>query len=212
MLSLFVCLAIPISFSMFVLKGKSKGLIAFLLSGMFMCLFAGQLNGLIAVVSKLDDYTLTTSVTPVVEELLKTIPIIVLAFIIKTDRQYLLECALMVGLGFATLENAYILLENASGISFLWAVSRGLGSAMLHSATTLMVAYGISYCLLRKKTFLTGTYAMLLEAMILHGIYNMLVQTNKFKNFGIIFPIAVFLVLSVVIFRGTNRNKQDKES
>ena len=208
MLSLFVCLFIPLAMSLLVLVGKSKQLFIFFLSGIFMCLFAGQINGLLAAVSNLDTYTLTTSVTPVVEEIVKIIPVIVLAFIIESDRQTLLECAIMVGLGFATMENVYILMNNAGSVGFVWALSRGLGSAMLHAVTSLIVAYGISFCKVRKKTFITGTYAMLLEAMVIHGIYNTLVQSEKFMHLGLLFPTLVFVPLAITIIK--QRKKVNK--
>ena len=198
MLSLFACLTIPIAMSLFILKGKSKTLIICMLSGIFMCLFAGQINGLVAQTSGLNQMMLTISVTPIVEELVKIIPILLLAFVIKVDKQLLLESALMVGLGFATMENVYILMTNANVISFFWAFSRGLGSAMLHSATSVIVAYGISLCTLRKKTFITGTYAILLSAMVLHGIYNMLVQNSVYMYFGILLPSFVFVILALI--------------
>ncbi|MDO5331133.1 MAG: PrsW family glutamic-type intramembrane protease [Bacillota bacterium] len=201
MLSLFVCLIIPMAMSLLVLSGKSRQLFIFFLSGIFMCLFAGQINGLAALESGLDTYTLTTTITPVVEEIVKIIPVLILAFILQADRQTLLECALMVGLGFATMENVYILISNASEVSFVWALSRGAGSAMLHAVTSLIVAYGISFCTVRKKTFITGTYAMLLEAMVFHGIYNMLVQSDKFMHFGLVLPTIVFVPLAVRIFK-----------
>ena len=122
-LSLFVCLIIPLAMSLLVLADRSRELFVFLLVGIFMCLFASQVNGLIASVTGLDSYVLTTSVTPIVEEIMKIIPILVLAFLLREDRQMLLECALMVGLGFATMENVYILMNHANAVRFLGAAS-----------------------------------------------------------------------------------------
>lgn len=208
MLSLFICLFIPLAMSLAVLVGKSRELFVFFLSGIFVCLFAGQINGLMLSITNLDSYTLTTSVTPIVEEMAKMIPVLILAFVIDTDRQTLLECALMVGLGFATMENVYILMSNADAVSITWAFSRGLGSAMLHATTALVVAYGISFCKVRKKTFVTGTYAMLLGAMVIHGIYNMLVQSSKYMHLGLLLPTVLFLSLAVTILKQRKEYKK----
>ena len=204
--SLFVCLMFPLAMSLLVLAGKSRQLFVFLLAGIFLCLFASQINGMIAAATGKDMYTLTTTVTPVVEEIVKTIPILVLALLLGGDRQTLLECALMVGLGFATMENVYILME-AEQVSLLWAASRGFGAAMMHAATSLIVSYSISYCKVRKKTFLTGTYATLLGAMVFHGIYNMLVQSPKLMHLGLLLPTVVFVPLALTVFR--QRKKAD---
>ena len=110
--SLFICLIIPIGMSLLVLKDRSRVLMIFFLSGLFMCLFAGQINGLILATTKLDQFTLSITITPVVEEILKSIPILVFSFIIKPQRQFIIECALMVGIGFSVLENGYVLFTN----------------------------------------------------------------------------------------------------
>ncbi len=201
MLNIFVCLFIPLAMALFVLEGKARKLIVFFLAGIFMCMFAGQINGLLRSITQLDTYTLTTSVTPVVEEIVKTIPIILLAFGFEIDRQSLLECSLMLGLGFATIENVYILISASGAISFSQAFSRGLGAAMLHATTSLIVSYGISLCKVRKKTFITGTYAMLIGAMVFHGIYNMLVQSDKFLFFGLLLPSLVFIPITIIIIK-----------
>ena len=109
MLNIFICLIVPLAMSLFVFQGKSRKLIFSLLLGIVMCLFAGQINGLIASSTHLDSYTLTSSITPAVEEIVKIIPILALTFIFNEDRQTLLECSLMIGIGFATMENVYIL-------------------------------------------------------------------------------------------------------
>lgn len=195
-MSLFVCLTIPVAMSMLVLKDRSRHLIFFMIFGMFMCLFASQVNGLIQELTYLDIYTMTTSVTPIVEEILKFIPIIVFYLLFKPERQYLLECALMVGIGFSLLENGFILL-NSTQVTFAMALCRGLGSAMLHIVTTVCVALGLSIFGIKKKTIITGTYATLLVVMVFHGIYNMFVQSSTLMYFGVILPAIVFISIAV---------------
>ena len=113
MLSLFACLTIPIALSLLVLNGKSRALVGFMVIGVFICLFAGQVNSLVMNLTGLDIYVMTTEITPIVEELLKAFPILFFAFLYKPKRQLLLECALMMGLGFSLLENAFYLVDAA---------------------------------------------------------------------------------------------------
>ena len=206
-LSLFVCLTIPIAMSMLVLEGRSRNLVLFMVFGMFMCLFASQVNGFIQGITYLDTYTMTTSVTPIVEEILKFIPIIVFYLLFKPKQQYLLECALMVGIGFSLLENGFILL-NSTEVTFAMAFCRGLGSAMLHVVTTVCVALGLSIFGIKKKTIITGTYATLLAVMVFHGIYNMFVQSSTLIYFGVILPVIVFV--SIAIYGAKNKKNFEK--
>ena len=200
-LCLFVCLVIPIAMSMLILNGKSRSLILFMVFGMFMCLFAGQINSLIQNLSRTDTYTMTTSVTPVVEEILKAIPILTLYLLYKPERQFLLECSVMIGLGFSLLENVFILLNSVSHLTFIMALFRGLGSAMLHVATAVSVGFGISRFGIRKKTLIPGVYAVLLAAMVFHAVYNMFVQSDKLVYFGIILPVLAFIPFVIYISR-----------
>ena len=54
---------------------------------------------------------------------------------------------------------------------------------------------------IRKKTFITGTYALLFAAMIFHGTYNILVQSDRFLGLGIIIPLLVFAPFSIYLYR-----------
>lgn len=198
---------IPLAMSLLVLAGKSRELFTCFLVGIAMCLFASQINGLIAAKTAYDSYTLTTSLTPVVEEITKAIPILMVAFVLQSDRQTLIECSLMVGLGFATMENMYILTSNSQIVNFVLAASRGCGAAMVHATTSLIVSYGISYCRIRKKTSFTGTYAVIVCAMIFHGIYNMLVQSGEYVYLGFLLPTIIFVPISIYVLKDREKSE-----
>ena len=198
-LYLFVCLVIPIFMSMHVLRGRSRSLIFFMICGMFACLFAGQINSLIIASTGLDIYDMTTSVSPVVEEIIKSIPILTLFFAFKPDRQFVLESSVMVGIGFSLLENGYILLSNVGEFTFVFALIRGLGSAMLHVVTTVCVGLGVSMFAEEKRTILIGTYATLLAAMVFHAIYNMFIQSESLMYLGIVLPTLAFSTLVFIV-------------
>ena len=46
-LILFICLFIPMSMMLLIFKGQSRLICGFLLIGMFVCVFSGEINGLI---------------------------------------------------------------------------------------------------------------------------------------------------------------------
>ena len=115
--------------------------------------------------------------------------IIMYGFGFKTNRQTLLSLAMAVGVGFALVENCYILINNLSAATIGWAVLRVLGASVMHGICTGIVGWGVSYVKTRRKLFYTGTFALLIMAIIAHGIFNSLIQSN-------IYILAVLCVLT----------------
>ena len=197
-LMLFICLAAPLSMMLFVFKGRSREILSFLLAGIFMCLFAGEINGLILNKTELSLRFITVNITPIVEELLKAIPVVFFAFLWKPDRQLLLECAIAVGVGFATLENTCLLFDNAAFLSAGMIVSRGFGAGMMHGVSTLAVGSSMTVASTEKKLSCTGTVAALSAAIIYHSIYNIIVQSPH-PMLGVLLPIVTYIPLLIVV-------------
>ena len=197
-LMLFICLAAPLSMMLLVFKGRSRAILGFLLAGIFMCLFAGEINGLILGRTKLSIRFLTVNVTPIVEEALKALPVVFVAFLIKPDRQLLLECSIAVGVGFATMENTCLLFDSASALSAGMILARGFGAGMMHGVSTLAVGYSMTIASSDRKLSHTGTVAALSAAIIYHSIYNIIVQSS-YPVLGVLLPIATYIPLLVVM-------------
>ena len=102
--------------------------------------------------------------------------------------------SLALGIGFGFFENTVILMQNTGDVTFGWALARGFSTALMHGVCTLTVGYGISFVKKRKKLSLCGTFALLAFAMIYHGIFNMLVQSD-YRIFGFILPAATYIPL-----------------
>ena len=207
----FISIIIPIIMMMITLKGRSRLLMGFMAMGIFVSLFSSELSGaLIRALGMEDMYKVTTSLTPIIEEILKAIPVLIYAFIISDDRQTLLSIAFAVGVGFAVLENIVILLRavisNPESVSYLWALVRGFGSGLMHAVTTMMIGVGMSQLKTRRKMIVPGIVAMLAMAAIYHAIYNSLVQTDM-KYMGFILPLLTYLILLPRINEGLNIKK-----
>ena len=97
---LVICVAAPIFSFLFVSEGKMRTCISFLLVGIFSCLFVSEVNGLIRNNIEMDMFYLTTSVTPVTEELVKSIPLFFYAAAISDRFENLLPNAFLLGIGF----------------------------------------------------------------------------------------------------------------
>lgn len=204
-LMLFICLAAPLSMMLFIFKGRSRAILGFLLAGLFICLFAGEINGLILNMTKLSRHFLTVNVTPVVEEILKALPIVFAALLFKSNRQFLLECSIAVGVGFATMENTCMLLDSTEILSAELILARGFGTGMMHGVSTLAVGYSMTFVSSDRKLSYTGTVAALSVATIYHSIYNIIVQ-SAYPLLGILLPIATYIPLLLIL----NKNRNSK--
>ena len=197
-LMLFFCLTLPLSMMLFIFKGRSKTILGFLLTGIFMCLFAGQINGLVLSETQLSVRFLTVNITPIIEEMLKAVPIVFIAFLLKPDRQLLLECSIALGVGFATMENTCLLFDSAAGLTAEAIIARGLGAGMMHGITTLAVGFSMTFASHEKKLSCTGTVAALSTAIIYHSIYNIMVQ-SAYPLLGILLPVVTFIPVIIAI-------------
>ncbi|HET7096080.1 MAG TPA: PrsW family glutamic-type intramembrane protease [Casimicrobiaceae bacterium] len=141
------------------------------------------------------DFTLFTRyVSPVIEELLKGIVIVVL---IRTDRiGFLVDAAILgfaVGTGFAVVENLFYLHQIPDAGLGTWIV-RGFGTAIMHggaTATFAMMTLAFQELAAWKglKAFLPG-YAV---AVVLHSAFNHLFLSPKLSTLAIVIVVPLLL-------------------
>lgn len=189
--SLFISVFVPILLLAVLVNKRSRLPISFMLIGIFMSLFASEINAILYKYLDMEMFELTTIVTPVSEEILKALPILFFAMVVSDKRDTLLTAAMATGIGFGVLENAFFLVSSDS-FNLVDAVIRAFGTALMHGMCTLLVGVGISFIKKKKKTFEVGTFALLSTAITYHGIYNMLVQ-SEYSIVGAILPIATYI-------------------
>ena len=205
---LFICSAVPMTLMLFLLDKKPRTTVLYMLIGQIVCLLAAQLNYILRDVfyeANYDTYAVTVTITPIVEEILKAIPVIYFGFVISHKKENLLNVAMALGIGFAILENFYILVVDATAVTIGWALMRGFSSALLHGICTSLVGYGVSYVKTRKKLFYTGTFALLTMAIIIHGLFNAFIQSD-YAYVGIILPILIYAPFIVSRFKKSSSN------
>ena len=188
---LFVSVSVPILLMALLMEKKARLPIVFMLFGIFISVFASEVNGLLAQTLSMDLYSITIVVTPMTEELLKALPILYYAVIISDKKEKLFTASMSTGVGFAILENAYYLL-NYPNFTMLSAVIRAFGAGLMHGMCTLLVGVGISFVKKKKKLFAVGTFGLLSTAIVYHGIYNILIQ-SEYSMVGAFLPIATYL-------------------
>ena len=188
---LFVSIFIPIMLMTLLVEKKSRFPIIFMLVGIFISVFASEVNGYLSQVLSMERYSITVIVTPVSEELLKALPVLYYAIIISDKREKLFTASMATGIGFAVLENAFYLL-NYTNFSMLSAVIRAFGAGLMHGMCTLVVGVGISFVKKKRKLFAVGTFGLLSTAIVYHGIYNILIQ-SEYSIIGALLPIATYI-------------------
>ena len=189
--NLFVYICVPILLMAVLVNKNSRLPVLFMLFGIFISVFASEVNGLLAQMMPMGLYEITVIVTPVTEELLKALPVLYYAVVISDKREKLFTASMATGIGFAILENAYYLL-NYPNFNMLSAVIRAFGAGLMHGMCTLLVGVGISFVKKKSKLFAVGTFGLLSTAIVYHGIYNILIQ-SKYSLVGALLPIATYI-------------------
>ena len=188
---LFVAIFIPILLMAFLVEKSSRPPIIFVLIGIFLSVFASEVNAYLRNILPMSTFEITIIVTPISEEILKALPILFFATLLAPKKEALFTASMAVGIGFAVLENAFYMLTSNS-FNMFDAIIRAFGAGLMHGMCTLLVGVGISFVRKKHKLFVVGTFALLSTAITYHGIYNMLVQSD-FEIIGYLLPITTYI-------------------
>lgn len=192
---------------MLLVEKKARLPIVFVMVGIFISVFASEVNGVLLGKLNLTRYDATITLAPITEELLKALPILFYAIVISDKQETLFTASMATGIGFAILENAYYLIVNYETFSFVSALIRGFGTGLMHGMCTLVVGFGISFIRKKSKLFAVGTFALLSTAITYHSIFNMLIQ-SKYTMFGAFLPLVTYLPF--FIWRQVKIKEKDK--
>ena len=203
---LFVAIFIPVLLMALLVEKKARLPISFMLVGIFVSVFASEVNALLANSLNMNMYDITVVVTPMTEEILKALPILYYALFMSDKKEKLFTASMATGIGFAVLENVYYLL-NYPDFTMLSAVIRAFGAGLMHGMCTLLVGVGISFVKKRSKLFAVGTFGLLSTAIVYHGIYNILIQSD-YSIVGALLPIATYIPFFVWRIRVKQKNKK----
>ena len=196
-LILFISFAAPVLMALLISGKKIRKGLLFLFIGMTVCLFCGEFNTFIFDLLPYDMQYFTSNFTPLFEEFFKAIPILLYAIVFKPNKKTLLECSVLVGVGFAVLENAIILGGSVSNLSIGLALVRGFGTGVMHCVCTLNIGYGMSFVNTKRKLLYVGTVAVLIVSIIYHSIYNTLMY-SPYQLTGFLLPIFTFIPVVII--------------
>ena len=193
---LFICVVAPLLLMLPLLKKRSKLVMGYMIIGIVLSLFISEVNSIL--LNLFDGVLLyvTTTITPISEEIVKSFPILFYACVFSDKKERLIPIALATGIGFGLFENTVILVQSlvqdVGSVTIGWAIIRGFSTALMHGVCTMAVGFGISFVKKKKKLFYCGTFALLIMAMIYHGIYNMLVQSD-YRWLGFVLPAVTYI-------------------
>lgn len=207
----FICIIVALGLMLPLMDKKTRGVVIFVMIGVCACLFISEINNILLKAFHDDMLYVTTTITPITEEIIKALPILYFAVVRTNDRRTLIANSFAVGVGFALLENMIVLLQNVNEVTILWVLIRGFGSGLVHGLCTVMVGYGISYIRKRRKLFWSGTFALLSAAITYHAVYNILVQ-SKFQNLGIILPVVTYIPAILLLRKDIAEKKKKRAS
>lgn len=205
----YICIIVGLGMMLPLMERKPRGVIISMIIGVSCCLFVSEINTLFLERFDRDVFYVTTTITPITEEIVKALPVLYFAIVFTDDRTTLISNAFAIGVGFALLENMIVLLQGIREVTILWALVRGFGSGLVHGICTVMVGYGISYIRKRRKLFLCGTFALLSASITYHAVYNILVQ-SKYQNAGIILPVLTYIPL-ILFLRSYALNRKSRQ-
>lgn len=207
---LYICIVTPLILMLFLLEKNSRLIVGFMIIGITVCLYVSSINTLLLEMCGGNVFFVTTTLTPISEEIAKAIPVVFFGFAFSDKKEKLLSISLAVGIGFAILENSYILISQvyaARHIDLMWALVRGFGAGLMHGICTAAVGYGVSFINKIRKLFYTGVFGLLSIAIIYHSIYNSLVQ-SRYQYIGFFLPIVTYIPLVAVLLKKRSRQRR----
>jgi RsiW-degrading membrane proteinase PrsW (M82 family) len=198
--NIFVCIAAPLIVTALCMGRKHYRVFFFCLAGMTACLLSAYINTFFARLYNADLINATTQIAPVVEEIMKLLPLLFYLLIFEPKPEKIDTAVLIVAASFATFENICYLTQNgASQLSFL--LIRGFGTGAMHIICGAVVGYGLVYVWPRGWLRIAGTAGLLSAAIIFHAVYNLLIAYGGHVQY-----IAYALpVLTIVIRIGAGR-------
>ena len=131
--NVFFCLAAPLIIAICCVPRYPRRSLLFILSGMVACLFSSYISSFFARSLGASALEASLEISPLVEETLKLVPIAFYLMVFEPEKNEAAGEALMIAVGFATLENVcYLLATNADNTLRL--LIRGFSTGAMHVA------------------------------------------------------------------------------
>ena len=190
--NIFLCMASPLLVAALCMGRRQLRLFLFCIAGMGVCLLSAYINTFLSAVCQADALAATVEIAPVVEEVMKLLPLAFYLLVFEPEGERIKPAAITVALAFATFENVCYLLQNgADRFSFIF--FRGVGTGAMHVLCGLIVGGGLAYAWQRAWLKVAGTCGLLSAAITLHATYNLLIAYGGAAQY-IAYALPVLLI------------------
>ena len=172
-----VCMAAPLLVALLFLRQRHRPLLLFCLVGMGMCLLAAYLNTFFAQLYAADAVNAATQIAPVVEEIMKLLPLLFYLAVFEPDAERFRLAAIVVAASFATFENICYLTQNGAS-QFVYLLIRGFGTGAMHVVCGSVYGSALRPVWASRPLRAACLFGLLCVAVIYHAIYNLLVSAG----------------------------------
>ena len=175
--NVFVCMAAPLVVALLSLKRGQRAALVFCLAGMGACLLSAYLNTFFARLYQADAVNAATQIAPVVEEIMKLLPLLFFLAVFEPAFARFRLAAVIVAASFATFENICFLTQNGAD-QILFLLIRGFGTGAMHVVCGNVYGGALRPVWDSRPLRAACLFALLCVAIIYHAIYNLLVSAG----------------------------------
>lgn len=173
--NILLCIAIPLFVALLFVKGDVRRFAGAFLLGMGVCLAAAYISGFFNMVTGMGENDTAVFLAPVVEELMKLLPLLLFMILLELEERSLTMLAVAIGAGFATFENCcYILTYGAESLTYI--MIRGIAVGVMHVVSILAMCVWLNAAKRLKAFTFPAVVGGVSLAMIFHALYNLLVS------------------------------------
>ena len=189
-----VCIAAPLFITMLCVGRKYRAAFVFCFAGMLVCLLSAYLNTFFTIIYQADTMNAATQIAPVVEEIMKLLPLLFFLIVFEPDLQRFRLATMLVAASFATFENICYLAENGAG-QMLFLLIRGFGTGAMHVVCGSAYSEGLRFVWHDRLLRSVCIPGLLCVTIIYHAIYNLLVSVgDSVQVIGYCIPLFTLAV------------------
>ena len=108
--NIFICMVSPLLVAALCMGRRQLRFFLFCIAGMGVCLLSAYINTFLAAVCRSDALAATAEIAPVVEEMMKLLPLVFYLLVFEPEGDRIKPAAITIALAFATFENVCYLI------------------------------------------------------------------------------------------------------
>ena len=205
--NIFLCMLSPLLVAALCTERQKLRFFLLCVTGMGVCLLSAYINTFLAAVYQADALAATAEIAPVVEEIMKLLPLAFYLLVFEPKGDRIKSAAITLSLSFATFENVCYLFQNgADRFSFIF--FRGFGAGAMHVLCGLIVGGGLAYAWQRTWLKIAGAFGLLGAAITFHATYNLLVAYGGAAQY-VAYALPALLMIAGKLFSFRLSRKSD---